>query len=63
MPRPELGRNTIEGATYIGLRVGRGAHPILTGNRICGNAADLVLDDGAEHALEENDICADPPRT
>ena len=56
---PTLTGNTIEGATESGVRVGRGADPILSDNRICDNGTNLVIGEGAEPVMEGNDICPD----
>lgn len=42
------------------MRVQLGASPTLTNNRICDNGMNLEVDEGAEAAMQGNDICPDP---
>lgn len=56
-----LAGNTIEGAANRGLFIGRGASPTLTENRACDNGTNLVIDEGADPMMQDNDICPDPP--
>lgn len=57
---PTISGNTVEEAANYGIRVQGGAAPTLTGNRICDNGTNLVLDEGAEPTMQGNDICPDP---
>ena len=53
--------NTIEGAVNRGILVRWGSSPTLVENRVCDNGTNLVVEDGAEPIIEDNDICPDPP--
>jgi parallel beta-helix repeat protein len=57
---PSLIGNTIEDASGRGVAIGRGTSPALQDNRICGNATNLFVDEGADPLIDDtNEICED----
>lgn len=56
---PAVTGNTIEGAANFGIRVQGGAGPTLADNRICDNGRNLVVDEGAEPVMQDDDFCPD----
>ena len=56
---PTVVRNTVEGASADGVRIGAGTSPTFEGNRLCGNGQNLAVESGDSKAgyLAQNDVC------
>lgn len=59
---PLVEGNVVEGHEAVGIRIGPGSSPTLSANRVCGNAPNLIIAEGATPILDgTNEICEDAP--